>query len=135
MSLLSTDVSTVQYLRTMYSMSLLEMYCTWESIYMDHRPQTTDGRTHFKSFLIPDINDFCRDRLYPKEKFLRKNWQEYLPNDRRSLYSVCMKHLLIPKGLNPREIWGRVIISLSNFLTVPSEIVSQLKVSTLTLFN
>ncbi len=28
------------------------------------------------------INDFCRDRLYPKEKFLRKNWQEYLPNDK-----------------------------------------------------
>ena len=37
---------------------------------------------------VKEINDFCRDMLYPKEKFLRKNWQEYLPNDRRSLYSV-----------------------------------------------
>jgi hypothetical protein len=35
---------------------------------------------------VKDINDFCKDRLYPKEKFLRKNWQEYLPNDRRSLW-------------------------------------------------
>ncbi len=59
---------------------------------------------------VKEINDFCRDRLYPKEKFLRKNWQEYLPNDRRSLYSVCMKHLSIPKGSDKREIWGRVIV-------------------------
>ena len=46
---------------------------------------------------VKNINDFCRDRLYPKEKFLRKNWQEYLPYDTRSLYSVCMKHLSIPR--------------------------------------
>ena len=59
---------------------------------------------------VKDINDFCRDRLYPREKFLRKNWQDYLPNDRRSLYAVCMKHLLIPKGLDPREICERAII-------------------------
>jgi len=60
--------------------------------------------------LVKDINDFCRERLYPKEKFLWKNWLEYLPNDRRSLYSVCMKHLSIPEGSNPKEIWGRVIV-------------------------
>ncbi len=59
---------------------------------------------------VKDINDFCRERLYPKEKFLWKNWVEYLPNDRRSLYSVCMKHLSIPEGSNPKEIWGRVIV-------------------------
>jgi len=38
------------------------------------------------------------------------NWQEYLPNDRRSLYSVCMKHLSIPEGSNPKKIWDRVIV-------------------------
>jgi len=59
---------------------------------------------------VKEINDFCRDRLYPKEKFLRKNWQEYLPNDRRSLYSVCMKLLSIPEGSDKREIWSRVIV-------------------------
>jgi hypothetical protein len=59
---------------------------------------------------VKDINDFCKDKLYTKEKFLRKNWQEYLPNDWRSLYSVCMKHLSIPEGSDPREIWGRVIV-------------------------
>jgi hypothetical protein len=46
---------------------------------------------------VKDINDFCKDRLYPKEKFLRKNWQEYLPNDRSSLCSLCMKQLSIPE--------------------------------------
>ena len=59
---------------------------------------------------VKDINDFCRDRLYPREKFLRKNWQDFLPNDRRSLYAVCMKHLSIPEGSDPMEIWERVII-------------------------
>jgi len=63
-----------------------------------------------KLIFVKDINDFCRERLYPKEKFLWKNWQEYLPNDRQSLYSVCMKHLSIPEGSNPKEIWGRVIV-------------------------
>jgi hypothetical protein len=52
---------------------------------------------------VKDINDFCKDRLYPKEKFRRKNWQEYLPNDRRSLCYLCMKHLSIPEGSDPRE--------------------------------
>jgi hypothetical protein len=68
------------------------------------------GWTGEELIFVKDINDFCRDRLYPKEKFLWKNWQEYLPNDQGSLYSVCIKHLSIPEGSNPREIWGRVII-------------------------
>jgi hypothetical protein len=29
---------------------------------------------------------------------------------RGGLYSVCKKHLSIPEGSNPREIWGRVIV-------------------------
>ena len=68
------------------------------------------GWTGDELIFVKDINDFCRERLYPKEKFLRKNWVEYLPNDRRSLYSVCMKHLSIPEGSNPKEIWVRVIV-------------------------
>jgi len=68
------------------------------------------GWTGDELIFVEDINDFCRERLYPKEKVLRKNWQEYLPNDRRSLYSVCMKHLSIPEG--SKEIWGRVIVPL-----------------------
>ena len=72
--------------------------------------QDKTGWTGEEINFVKDINDFCKDRLYPKEKFLRKNWQEYLPNDQRSLYSVCMKHLLIPEGSDPRGIWGRVII-------------------------
>jgi len=43
------------------------------------------GWTVDELIFIKDIIDFCRERLYPKEKFLRKKWQEYLPNDRRSL--------------------------------------------------
>ncbi len=61
---------------------------------------------------VKEINELCRDKLYPKEKFLRKNWQEYLPNDRRSLYSVCMKLLWTPDGLDKREIWSRVIVPI-----------------------
>jgi hypothetical protein len=72
--------------------------------------QRKTGWTGEEINFVKDINDFCKDKLYTKEKFLRKNWQEYLPNDRRSLYSVCMKHLSIPEGSDPREIWGRVIV-------------------------
>ncbi len=52
---------------------------------------TSQDKTGWKGeelIFVKDVTDFCRDRLYPKEKFLRKNWKEYLPNDTRSLYSV-----------------------------------------------
>jgi hypothetical protein len=57
-----------------------------------------------------DINDFCKEKLYPKEKFLRKNWQLYLPNDRNSLCWVVMKNLSIPERSDPMDIWKRVIV-------------------------
>ncbi len=59
---------------------------------------------------VKDINDFCKEKLYPKEKFLRKNWQEYLPHDWRSFYNLCMNHLSIPEGSDTKEIWGRVVV-------------------------
>ena len=74
---------------------------------------TSRDKTGWKGeelIFVKDVTDFCRDRLYPKEKFLRKNWQEYLPYDTRSLYSVCMKYLSIPEGLDKRDIWDRVIV-------------------------
>ena len=72
--------------------------------------QHKTGWTGEEINFVKDINDFCKNKLYPKEKFHRKKWQEYLPNDRRSLHSVCVKHLSIPEGSDPREIWGRVIV-------------------------
>jgi len=41
-----------------------------------------------QSLFIKELNDFCRERLYPKEKFLWKNWQEYLPNDQELVLCV-----------------------------------------------
>ncbi len=86
-------------------MRLKDMQSTFR---MTGREKT--GWTGEELIFVKEINDFCRDRLYPTEKFLWKNWQEYLPNDRGSLYSVRMKHLSIPKGSNPRGVWGRVSI-------------------------
>ena len=59
---------------------------------------------------VKDINDFCKEELYPNEKFLRKNWQLYLPNDRNSLCWVIMKNLSIPERSDPMDIWKRVIV-------------------------
>ena len=59
---------------------------------------------------VKDINDFCKEKLYPKEKFLRKNWQLYLPNDRNSLCWVVMKNLSVPKRSDPMDIWKRVMV-------------------------
>jgi hypothetical protein len=74
---------------------------------------TSQDKTGWKGeelIFVKDVNDFCRDRLYPKEKFLRKNWQEYLPYDTRSLYLVCMKYLSIPDFADKRDIWYRAIV-------------------------
>jgi hypothetical protein len=59
---------------------------------------------------VKDINDFIKETLYPKEKFLRKNWQLYLPNDRNSLCWTVMKSLSIPERSDPMDIWKRVVV-------------------------
>jgi len=59
---------------------------------------------------VKDVNDFCKEKLFPREKFLRNNWQDYLPNDHRSFYRLCMDNLSIPEGSDPKDIWGRVVV-------------------------
>jgi hypothetical protein len=59
---------------------------------------------------VKDINDFCKEELYPNEKFLRKNWQLYLPYDRNSLCWVVMRNLSFPEKSNPMDIWNRVVV-------------------------
>jgi len=68
------------------------------------------GWTGEEMNFVKDINDFCKEKLYPKEKFLRKNWQLYLPNDRTSLCWVVMKNLSIPERSEPMDMWNRVIV-------------------------
>lgn len=68
------------------------------------------GWTGEEMNFVKDINDFCKEKLYPKEKFLRKNWQLYLPNDRTSLCWAVMKNLSIPERSEPMDMWNRVIV-------------------------
>jgi HEPN domain-containing protein len=56
------------------------------------------------------VNHFCRNFLFPKFKFLKDGWKEILPDKKNSLYSLCMRHLIIPEGANERDIWERVIV-------------------------
>ncbi len=56
------------------------------------------------------VNHFCRHWLFPKFKFLKNGWMEILPEKKNSLYLLCMRHLMIPKGANKGEIWERVIV-------------------------
>ena len=56
------------------------------------------------------VHNFCKVFLFVRVKFMKDNWQCYLPKDKKSLYSVCMRHLKIPQGSEPRDIWERVIV-------------------------
>ena len=56
------------------------------------------------------VHNFCKVFLFVRVKFLKDDWQRYLPKDKKSLYSVCMRHLKIPQGSEPRDIWERVIV-------------------------
>ena len=102
---LSNEITGLKWKNKLLEMMLKQMQSTPRKSNQDKTGWMGD-----EMMFVKDINDFCREMLYPKEKFLRKNCHEYLPNDRRSLYSVCMKHLSIPEGSNPSEIWSRVII-------------------------
>ncbi len=56
------------------------------------------------------VNNLCWSFLFPRNKFLKDKWQDYLPNTKNSLYSLCMQHLMIPEGADERDIWERVIV-------------------------
>ena len=56
------------------------------------------------------VHNFCKVFLFIRVKFLKDDWQRYLPMDKKSLYSVCMRHLKIPQGSEPKDIWERVIV-------------------------
>jgi len=56
------------------------------------------------------VSTFCRVNLFPKYKFLDKHWKEYLPDNKESLYSLCMKTLKPPMGADRRDIWERVMV-------------------------
>ncbi len=58
------------------------------------------------------VNHFCCHFLFPQYKFLKDGWKEYLPNKKKSLYLLCMCHLMIPEGADKRDIWERVIVTL-----------------------
>jgi hypothetical protein len=44
------------------------------------------------------VNNFCKHYLFVRIKFLKDDWQSYLPMEKSSLYSVCMRKLSIPEN-------------------------------------
>ncbi len=56
------------------------------------------------------VNHFCRNFLFSKFKFLKDRWKEILPDKKNSLYLLCVRHLMIPKETDERDIWERVIV-------------------------
>ncbi len=68
--------------------------------------QWTGEETNFAK----TVNHFCKYFLWPRFKFLKDGWQDVLQERPRSLYSLCMQRLKIPKGADKRDIWERVIV-------------------------
>jgi hypothetical protein len=66
----------------------------------------TGEDTHF----VETVNHFCWNLLFLQYKFLRNGWKEFLPDKKKSLYSLCKRHLMIPEGVDERDLWERVIV-------------------------
>jgi hypothetical protein len=56
------------------------------------------------------VNHFCRFYLFPRFKFLKYGWTEFMPDKKNSFYSFCMGHLKIHEGADKKDIWERVIV-------------------------
>ena len=56
------------------------------------------------------INTFVQVFLFLRYKFLREGWQNYQPDKKNSLSSMCLCRLLLPEGSNTDDIWERVIV-------------------------
>jgi hypothetical protein len=57
-----------------------------------------------------DVNTFVREFLFPRYKFLRYGWQNYLPDQQHSLSTLCLKKLALPEGSDKEDVWERVIV-------------------------
>jgi len=51
-----------------------------------------------------------REFLFPQYKFLREGWQNYEPDKKNSLSSMCLRKLSLPEGSDTANIWERVIM-------------------------
>ncbi len=56
------------------------------------------------------VNTFVREFLFPRYKFLREGWQNYEPDKKNSLSSMCLRKLSLPEGSDKADIWERVIV-------------------------
>ena len=56
------------------------------------------------------VNCFVREFLFPRYKFLREGWQNYEPDKKNSLSSMCLRKLSLPEGSDTVDIWERVIV-------------------------
>ena len=56
------------------------------------------------------VNTFVRVFLFPRYKFLKDGWQDYQPDKRDSLSSMCLRKLSLPEGSEADDIWERVIM-------------------------
>jgi hypothetical protein len=56
------------------------------------------------------VNTFVRVFLFPRYKFLREGWQNFQPDKKNSLSSMCLRRLSLPEGSDKEEIWERVIV-------------------------
>jgi len=56
------------------------------------------------------VNSFVREFLFPWYKFLREGWQNYEPDKKNSLSSMCLRKLSLPEGSDTADIWERVIM-------------------------
>jgi len=57
------------------------------------------------------VNTFVQEFLFPRYKFLREGWQNYEPDKKNSLSSMCLCRLSLPEGSDTEDTtWERVIV-------------------------
>ena len=56
------------------------------------------------------VNSFVREFLFPRYKFPREGWQNYEPDKKNSLSSMCLRKLSLPERSDTADIWERVIV-------------------------
>ena len=56
------------------------------------------------------VNTFIQVFLFLRYKFLREGWQNYQPDKKNSLSSMCLRKLSLPEGSEKDDIWERVIV-------------------------
>jgi hypothetical protein len=82
-----------------------------------HRGRNTLQTKKFDSYAHTNqhvISQFCKNKLFPHQKFLHRSWKIYSKKDKTSLSYKCKEEIDVPVNEDGEFYWANKIVPMIN---------------------